>query len=77
MNLHKIIEGRLNCEMLCMNESIKWNKKIRVSFFDRFVRSFNPYFIYLFKFIYFFIVPSLEERGIQNFFYFYLGDKNR
>ena len=27
--------------------------------------------------IYLFIVPSLEERGIQNFFYFCLGDKNR
>ena len=40
-------------------------------------QSFNPYFIYLVKFIYLFIVPSLEERGIQKFFFFYLGDKNR
>lgn len=37
-------------------------------------QSFNPYFVYLYYCIYFFIV---EERGIQKFFYFYLGDKHR
>lgn len=34
-------------------------------------QSFNPYFVYLYYCIYFFIV---EERSIQKFFYFYLGD---
>lgn len=33
-------------------------------------QSFNPYFIYLFKFIYFFIVPCLEERGHSKIFLF-------